>query len=137
MADKPAGATPPAPPAAAEPPKAPDPTDDLVERKHTLAIGRKKLAYTSKTGRIVLREEVVEDGKAVGFKPKASVFVTTYTLDGADARKRPVTFRMAGANAGRSIPPIRTFSGPTPLPSTSTSGKVSATRTTSPTRFCP
>ncbi len=104
MADKPAGATaPPALPAAAEPPKAPDPTDDLVERKHTLAIGRKKLAYTSKTGRIVLREEVVEDGKAVGFKPKASVFVTTYTLDGTDARKRPVTFAFNGGPGSSSV----------------------------------
>ncbi len=83
--------------------KAPDPTDDLVERKHTIAIGRKKLAYTSWTGRIVLREEVVEDGKSVGFKAKATVFVTAYTLDGADPKQRPVTFAFNGGPGSSSV----------------------------------
>ncbi len=87
----------------AEPPKPPDPVDDLVERKHTLTVGRKKLAYTSRTGRVVLREEIVEDGKAAGFKPKAAVFVTAYTLDGADARKRPVTFAFNGGPGSSSV----------------------------------
>lgn len=89
--------------AAAEPAKAPDPTDDLVERKHTLAIGRKKLAYTSIAGRIVLREEVIEDGKAAGHKARASVFLTAYTLDGADARTRPVTFAFNGGPGSSSV----------------------------------
>ncbi|MBA3875931.1 MAG: peptidase S10 [Anaerolinea sp.] len=80
-----------------------DPTDDLVERKHTLTVGRKQLAYTSWTGRIVLREELLEDGKAAGFKPKATVFVTAYTLDGADARKRPVTFAFNGGPGSSSV----------------------------------
>ena len=83
--------------------KAPDPTDDLVERKHTLSVGRKKLAYTSWTGRIVLREEIVDDGKAAGFKPKATVFVTAYTLDDADPRKRPVTFAFNGGPGSSSV----------------------------------
>ena len=89
--------------AGAEAAKAPDPTDDLVERKHTSAIGRKKLAYTSSTGRIVLREEVVEDGKSVGFKAKATVFVTAYTLDGADPKQRPVTFAFNGGPGSSSV----------------------------------
>ena len=80
------------------------PTDDLVERKHSLSIGlRKKLAYTSLTGRIVLREEILEDGKAAGFKAKASVFITAYTLDGADRRKRPVTFAFNGGPGSSSV----------------------------------
>ncbi len=83
--------------------RAADPTDDLVERKHTLSIGRKKLAYTSHTGRIVLREEVVEDGKAGGFKPRATVFITSYTLDGADRRKRPLTFAFNGGPGSSSV----------------------------------
>ena len=90
-------------PAPAESAKPADPTDDLVERKHTLAVGRKKLAYTSQTGRIVLREEVIEEGKASGFKPKATVFVTAYTLDGADRRKRPVTFAFNGGPGSSSV----------------------------------
>ena len=104
MAEKPTDPpTPTTPSATVEPVKPPDPTDDLVERKHTLTVGRKKLAYTSWTGRIVLREEVVEDGKAGGFKPKATVFVTAYTLDGADPRKRPVTFAFNGGPGSSSV----------------------------------
>ena len=61
-----------------------EPTDDLVERKHSLAIGRKKLGYTTSTGRIVLREEVIEDGKFAGFKARATVF-----HHGLRARWRP------------------------------------------------
>ncbi|MEO7665049.1 MAG: peptidase S10 [Candidatus Limnocylindrales bacterium] len=90
-------------PAGAEAPKPPDPTDDLVERRHTLTVGRKKLAYTTQTGRIVLREEVVEDGKSAGFKAKATVFITSYTLDGADRRKRPVTFAFNGGPGSSSV----------------------------------
>ena len=77
--------------------------DDLVERKHTLTVGRKKLAYTSQTGRIVLREEVVDDGKAAGFKAKASVFITSYTLDDADRKKRPVVFAFNGGPGSSSV----------------------------------
>jgi carboxypeptidase C (cathepsin A) len=80
-----------------------EPTDDLVERKHSLAIGRKKLAYTTSTGRIVLREEVIEDGKFAGFKAKATVFVTAYTLDGAPSRKRPVMFAFNGGPGSSSV----------------------------------
>ncbi len=83
--------------------KAAEPTDDLVERKHTVAIGRRKLSYTTRTGRIVLREEVVEDGKVAGFKAKASVFVTSYTLDGADPATRPVTFAFNGGPGSSSV----------------------------------
>ena len=89
--------------AAAADARAAEPTDDLVERKHTLSIGRRKLAYTTQTGRIVLREEIVDDGKAAGFKPKATVFITSYTLDGADHRKRPVTFAFNGGPGSSSV----------------------------------
>ncbi|HEX5589537.1 MAG TPA: hypothetical protein VFX65_04540 [Candidatus Limnocylindrales bacterium] len=80
-----------------------DPVDDLVERKHTIGSGRRKLAYTTQTGRIVLREEVLEDGKFSGFKPKATVFITAYTLDGADRAKRPVTFAFNGGPGSSSV----------------------------------
>jgi len=91
------------PPGEAATPKPVEPTDDIVERKHTLTIGRKKLAYTSRTGRIVLREEVVEDGKSAGFKAKATVFLTSYTLDGAEGTKRPVTFAFNGGPGSSSV----------------------------------
>ena len=89
--------------AAAAETKPAEPADDLVVRKHTITIGRKKLAYTSTTGRIVLREEAIEDGKSSGFKPKATVFIIAYTLDGADRRKRPVTFAFNGGPGSSSV----------------------------------
>jgi carboxypeptidase C (cathepsin A) len=52
-----------------------EPTDDLVTTRHTLTVKRRKLAYTAQTGRIVLRKEVLTDGKfdghvVKGEKPK-------------------------------------------------------------------
>lgn len=82
---------------------APEPTDDLVERQHTLSIGRRRLHYTSTAGRVVLREEVVDDGKAKGHKPKATVFLVAYTLDGVDRRRRPVTFAFNGGPGSSSV----------------------------------
>lgn len=81
----------------------PEPVDDIVERSHTLSIGRRKLAYTSRTGRLVLREEVIEDGKSVGHRPKATVFLTAYTLDKADPRTRPVVFAFNGGPGSSSV----------------------------------
>jgi carboxypeptidase C (cathepsin A) len=89
--------------APAETTKPAEPVDDLVTRKHSLTVGRKKLAYTTSTGRIVLREEVIEDGKFSGFKPKATVFITSYTLDGVPSRKRPVTFAFNGGPGSSSV----------------------------------
>lgn len=80
-----------------------EPTDDLVTTNHVLQIKRRRLAYTATAGRIVLREEVLTDGKFDGFKPKAEVFMTAYTLDGADPAKRPVTFAFNGGPGSSSV----------------------------------
>ncbi|MEQ0560406.1 peptidase S10 [Amycolatopsis sp. NEAU-NG30] len=80
-----------------------EPTDDIVTTQHTLTVKRKKLAYTAKAGRIVLRKEIVKDGKSEGFKPKAEVFITSYTLDDADPGTRPVTFAFNGGPGSSSI----------------------------------
>lgn len=88
---------------AGETSKSAEPTDDLVERQHARTVGGMKLAYTTRTGRIVLREELLEEGKAAGHKPKATVFITAYTLDGADARTRPVTFAFNGGPGSSSV----------------------------------
>ena len=61
-----------------------DPVDDLVASKHQLTVGRRTLDYTATTGRVVLRDEVYEDGTFTGFKAKAEMSMTSYTLDGAD-----------------------------------------------------
>ncbi|RSN65921.1 peptidase S10 [Amycolatopsis sp. WAC 04182] len=80
-----------------------EPTDDLVTTKHTLTLKRKKLAYTAQTGRIVLRKEVITDGKSEGYKAKAEVFLTSYTLDDAEPGSRPVTFAFNGGPGSASI----------------------------------
>ena len=80
-----------------------EPTDDIVTTQHTITVKRKKLAYTAKAGRIVLRKEIVKDGKSEGHKAKAEVFLTSYTLDDADPGTRPVTFAFNGGPGSSSI----------------------------------
>jgi carboxypeptidase C (cathepsin A) len=79
------------------------PTDDVVSTQHSITIKRRKLNYTSTTGRVVLRQEVLTEGKFDGHLPKAEVFMTTYTLDGADPTKRPVTFAFNGGPGSSSV----------------------------------
>ncbi|GAB3566433.1 peptidase S10 [Amycolatopsis endophytica] len=82
---------------------APEPTDDLVTTQHTLTVKRRKLDYTAQTGRMVLRKEVHTDGKFDGHTAKAEVFVTSYTLDGAEPGSRPVTFAFNGGPGSASV----------------------------------
>ncbi len=72
------------------------PTDDLVTTQHTLSTAEGTLHYTATTGRMVLHEEVYEDGVYRGRRGKAEVGITAYTLDGAESRHRPVTFAFNG-----------------------------------------
>ncbi|TDV45470.1 S10 family peptidase [Actinophytocola oryzae] len=81
----------------------PEPTDDLVTTSHTLTVKRRKLTYTATTGRLVLRKEVLTDGKFDGHLPKAEVFLTAYTLDDADPTQRPVTFAFNGGPGAASV----------------------------------
>ncbi|UQS27222.1 hypothetical protein L1857_32680 [Amycolatopsis thermalba] len=82
---------------------APEPSDDLVTTQHTLTVKRRKLSYTAQTGRIVLRKEVHTDGKFDGHAAKAEVFLTSYTLDGAEPGSRPVTFAFNGGPGSASV----------------------------------
>ncbi|MDT7728722.1 MAG: hypothetical protein QOI21_5298 [Actinomycetota bacterium] len=79
------------------------PADDLVTTHHTLTVKRRKLAYTARTGRVVLRKEVITDGKSEGHVPKAEVFLTSYTLDDTEPGSRPVTFAFNGGPGSSSI----------------------------------
>ena len=81
-----------------------DPVDDLVATKHQLEVGRRTLDYTATTGRIVLRDEVYEDGTFQGFKAKAEVSITSYTVDTPDgSTSRPVTFAFNGGPGSSSV----------------------------------
>ncbi len=79
------------------------PADDLVTTQHTLRVKRRKLRYTAKTGRVVLRKEILTDGKFDGHIAKAEVFLTAYTLDDAEPAERPVTFAFNGGPGSSSV----------------------------------
>lgn len=81
------------------------PEDELVVTSHTVATADGgELRYTATCGRMVLRrEERTEDEKFDGHQPKAEVFLTAYTLDGADPRQRPVTFAFNGGPGSSSV----------------------------------
>ena len=70
---------------------------------HTLKIGRRRLRYTATTGRVVLREEEHKDGTFGGHKARAELSMTSYVLDDADARTRPVTFAFNGGPGSSSV----------------------------------
>src|ERR1041384_4069518 len=80
-------------------PKPEDPVDDLVTTSHTLG----DLSYTATAGRLVLRREVLTEGKFDGHMAKAEVFLTSYTVDGTDTARRPVTFAFNGGPGSSSV----------------------------------
>jgi carboxypeptidase C (cathepsin A) len=88
-------------PAAAE--KAGDPRDDFVTTQHAITMEGAELRYTATTGRVVLRKEEHSDDKFAGAQAKAEVFVTAYTVRGADAGSRPVTFAFNGGPGSSSV----------------------------------
>lgn len=79
-----------------------EPTDDVVATRHRLVVGDTTLDYTATAGRVVLREEVHEDGRFTGYRPKAEMSLTTYVVDGDDA-SRPVTFAFNGGPGSSSV----------------------------------
>jgi len=79
------------------------PEDDLTQTHHTLLTPAGELSYTATAGRVVLREQVHENGDFTGLKPKAEMFLTAYTLDGADPGTRPVTFAFNGGPGSSSV----------------------------------
>jgi carboxypeptidase C (cathepsin A) len=79
-----------------------DPTDDLVSTKHHLRVGRQTLDYTATTGRVVLRDEVYEDGVFKGYQAKAEMSVVSYVVDDG-GKDRPVTFAFNGGPGSSSV----------------------------------
>lgn len=68
--------------------EAPIPTEKLSATHHEMTLGGKTLKYTATAGTLLIRDE--ED------KPYGSIFYVAYTLDGAEAQKRPVSFLYNG-----------------------------------------
>ncbi len=80
-----------------------EPVDSLVTTHHTLATVDGDLTYTARTGRIVVREEQTTDDVFHGFKARAEMAITSYTLDDADPATRPVTFVFNGGPGASSL----------------------------------
>ncbi len=62
---------------------------------HQTTVNGKALSYTATTGRLPIKRE---DGKT-----EAEMFFVAYTLDGQDARKRPLTFAFNGGPGSASV----------------------------------
>ena len=67
---------------------APIPPERTVATHHEMTLDGKTLKYTATAGTLLIRDE--ED------KPYGSLFYVAYTLDGADANARPVSFLYNG-----------------------------------------
>jgi carboxypeptidase C (cathepsin A) len=66
----------------------PIPPERTVATHHEITVGGKTLKYTATAGTLLIRDE--ED------KPYGSIFYVAYTLDGAEAASRPVSFLYNG-----------------------------------------
>ncbi|MGD0729957.1 MAG: peptidase S10 [Terracidiphilus sp.] len=66
----------------------PVPPEKPVATHHELALGGKTLKYTATAGTLIIRDQ--ED------KPYGSIFYVAYTLDGAEAQSRPISFLYNG-----------------------------------------
>ncbi len=90
-------------PAAAGEPVSTDLTDDLTTSEHEIIVDGRPLPYTAITGRMILRQEKHTDAAFDGAQPKAEVFLTAYTVAGADTSTRPVTFAFNGGPGSSSV----------------------------------
>ena len=79
----------PAPPAK-EPPR-----DQISTTQHSVTIDGQAINYTARAGTIVMKDE---EGTA-----KASFFFVSYTRDGADPARRPITFTFNGGPGSSSV----------------------------------
>lgn len=88
-------------------PQPADPEDNLVSTHHTLKTTSGEISYTARSGRIVLREEEVDEDVFKGLKARAEMSVTAYTLDPDHDRgqlsERPITFVFNGGPGSSSI----------------------------------
>ncbi|MBV8197656.1 MAG: peptidase S10, partial [Candidatus Eremiobacteraeota bacterium] len=81
--------------AAPHPAPAPAAPDADAVTQHTISLGGKTFAYTARAGTIAL-----QDDKGA---TTCRMFYTAFTVDGADARSRPVTFLYNGGPGSSTI----------------------------------
>jgi len=72
-----------------------DAKDKISTTQHSVTIGGQTINYTARSGFMIMRDE---EGK-----PRASFFFTSYTKDGADPARRPVTYTFNGGPGSSSV----------------------------------
>src|SRR4051812_24970072 len=72
-----------------------DAKDKISTTQHSVSIGSQTINYTARAGTMIMRDE---DGK-----PRASFFFTSYTKDGVDPSRRPVTYTFNGGPGSSSV----------------------------------
>lgn len=72
-----------------------DAKDKISTTQHTVTIGGQTISYTARAGTMIMKDE---EGK-----PRASFFFTSYTKDGADPARRPVTYTFNGGPGSSSV----------------------------------
>src|SRR5438105_109317 len=78
----------------ATPPKE-QPRDQISTTQHSVTVNGQVISYTARAGTMVLKDE---EGA-----PRANFFFVSYTRDGADAARRPVTFTFNGGPGSSSV----------------------------------
>ena len=73
----------------------PIPPEKTSTTHHELSLGGKSIKYTATAGTLLIRDQ--DD------KPYGSIFYVAYTLDGADAKSRPVSFLYNGGPGSASL----------------------------------
>ncbi len=72
-----------------------DAKDKISTTQHTVTIGGQTISYTARAGTMIMKDE---EGK-----PRASFFFTSYTKDGADPARRPITYTFNGGPGSSSV----------------------------------
>jgi carboxypeptidase C (cathepsin A) len=74
----------------------PAPRDQISTTQHSVTAGGQTINYTARSGFVILKDE---DGTT----PRASIFFTSYTKDGENPGRRPVTFTFNGGPGSASV----------------------------------
>jgi carboxypeptidase C (cathepsin A) len=77
----------------------PIPSEDVAVSQHQQSIGGQTIHYTATVGNLLIRKEDHDQFE----RPYHSVFYVAYTMDGADAKTRPVTFLYNGGPGSATI----------------------------------
>jgi len=71
------------------------PRDQISTTQHSITVNGQTISYTARAGTMVLKDE---EGN-----PRANFFFVSYTRDGVDASKRPITYTFNGGPGSSSV----------------------------------